>query len=257
MSTIFDWVSSVVDSVKTNIMGERGVSSSAETSNTSWRMEDYSPADRRLNGSGESSMLSSAWDAKNRESLLEVLLEEYRQVIQSIPNGMVVAPAFHTLLEWHGIIFVNEGWFKGGVFKFVIHIPVDYPESPPAVYFFNRIFHPLVDSETGRLDLTPAFPTWKSGRDYLVLVLLYLKKIFLKKELNSFFNEMNRDEFLANCDECVCESLRLIYICHPNSPIPLSAWRHAVGSHRTSHEIIEETIENAAKQMMLADDDYA
>jgi len=217
-------------------------------------MDDFSP---RHPVHESSSILSSAWDAKNRESLLEVLLEEYRQVIQSIPSGMVVAPAFHTLLEWHGIVFVNEGWFKGGVFKFVIHIPVDYPESAPAVYFFNRLFHPLVDQETGRLDLTPAFPSWRSGRDYLVLVLLYLKKIFFKRELNGFFSEMPKDEFLESCDECVCESLRLVYVCHPNSPIPLSAWRHAIGRRKSSHEVIEESIENSAKQMMLADDDYA
>jgi ubiquitin-protein ligase len=212
-------------------------------------MEDFTPQNKQ--GRHEtSSILSSAWDAKNRESLLQVLLEEYRQVIQSIPSGMVVVPSFHTLLEWHGIVFVNEGWFKGGVFKFVIHIPVDYPESAPCVYFFNRITHPLVDATTGRVDLTPAFPTWKSGRDYLVLVLLYLKKIFVKKELF--------DVDFACCDECVCESLRLVYVCHPNSPIPLSAWRHAInGLHKTSHEIIEDTIEGAAKQMMVADDDYA
>jgi hypothetical protein len=132
----------------------------------------------------------------------------------------------------------------------VIHIPVDYPESAPSVYFFNRVFQPLVDDKTGKLDLSPAFPSWKSGRDYIVLVLSYVKKLFYKKELNTYAAAMLKEDFLSYCNECVDESLRLIYVCHPNCPFPFSAWRrpHKDNSptrKKTSLEVIQGVVKEA------------
>jgi ubiquitin-protein ligase len=186
------------------------------SSGSSWKMED-------LNNPPPTNLVEiSAVDSDDPISLFKVLLEEYRHILDHLPAGMVVAPAFHTLLEWHGSIHVKDGFYRGGIFKFVINIPVDYPASAPAVYFFNAVFHPLVDPVTGRLDLSIAFPTWKPGRDYIVLVLAFVKKIFFKRELNNFLVSMPRSEFESKCEDCVSESLRLVYVCHPNSPIPFS-----------------------------------
>ena len=244
----YDWITTgatqLVESLKTSGPFDQG-------SESSWRMEDLGHSGASLN-ENSSFIDTSVWNSQNRTSLLSVLLDEYRHVSQNLPSGMIVAPSFHTLLEWHGVLFVNQGWYKGGVFKFVIHVPVDYPESPPSVYFFNRVFHPLVDEKTGRLDLSPAFPSWRSGRDYIVLVLSYLKKIFYKKELNSYVTAMLKSDFTNYCNECVDESLRLIYVCHPNCPFPFSAWRrpHKDNSPRrkkTSLEIIQDAVNEAAQ----------
>ena len=194
----------------------------SEGSGSSWRMENV--------GNPEDINEVSAMDSDDPVSLLKVVLDEYRHLLSHLPSGMVVAPALHTLLEWHGSVHITDGFYKGGVFKFVMNIPIDYPAAPPSVYFFNHVFHPLVDADTGRLDLSPAFPTWKPGRDYLVLVLSFLKKIFFKRELNNFLVTMEKEDFLAKCEECVAESLRLVYVCHPNSPIPFAAWRKPVTS---------------------------
>ena len=197
----------------------------SEGSGSSWKMEDmYAVDDSREHHLNE----VSAVDSDDPMSLFRVLLDEYRHIMEYIPTGMVVAPSFHTLLEWHGSVHIREGFYKGGIFKFVINIPVDYPASAPAVYFFNAVFHPLVDPNTGRLDISVAFPTWKPGRDYLVLVLAFLKKIFFKRELNNYLVSMPRAMFEARCEECVSESLRLVYVCHPNSPIPFFPWRKSL-----------------------------
>lgn len=213
---------------------------------SSWRMEEFG---RPSYVEDYSSMNSTGWVNQNRDSLLTVLLDEYRHVSRNTPSGMMVAPSFHTLLEWHGVLTVNQGWYKGGIFKFVIHFPVDYPESPPTIYFFNRVFHPLVD-DSGRLDLSPAFPSWRSGRDYIVLVLSFLKKIFYKKELNSYASSMLKEDFLNYCKDCVDESLRLIYVCHPNSPFPFAAWRkphkdNSPTKKKTSLELIKDAAHEA------------
>ena len=245
----YAWISSGANQLVESLRGSGPFDNGSERS---WRMEDLGHNGTSSSFTDSSLIDTSTWNAQNRNSLLTVLLDEYRHVSQNMPSGMIVAPSFHTLLEWHGVLFVNQGWYKGGVFKFVIHVPVDYPESPPSVYFFNKVFHPLVDEQTGRLDLSPAFPSWRSGRDYIVLVLSYLKKIFYKKELNSYVTSMLKSDFTNYCNECVDESLRLIYVCHPNCPFPFSAWRrpHKDNSPRrkkTSLELIQAAVQEAVE----------
>jgi ubiquitin-protein ligase len=210
----------------------------SEGSGSSWKMEDMNVVDY----SGDEHLHEvSAVDSDDPMSLFKVLLDEYRHLMEYIPTGMVVAPSFHTLLEWHGSVHIREGFYKGGIFKFVINIPVDYPASAPAVYFFNAVFHPLVDPNTGRLDISIAFPTWKPGRDYLVLVLAFLKKIFFKRELNNYLVSMPRAMFEARCEECVSESLRLVYVCHPNSPIPFFPWRKSLSADLSKESVGKST----------------
>ena len=182
-------------------------------SDLSWRMENC--------GIPNSMNESISTDPR---PLLHLLLNEYRHLLLHLPSGMVVVPSFETLLIWHGVLFVKEGWFKGGVFKFHIDIPVDYPASAPRVTFDSQVFHPLVDRGSGALDLSPAFPTWTPGRDYLVLVVSYLKKIFFKKDLNGFYLRMMRSDFIDRCEECVAESLRLVYV--SASPIEFQVWKN-------------------------------
>jgi len=56
--------------------------------------------------------------------------------------------------------------------------PPDYPKSMPIVHFQSKIFHPLIDSRTGQLKLERDFGEWNFGKNWLIQVLLYLKKIF-------------------------------------------------------------------------------
>jgi ubiquitin-protein ligase len=35
-----------------------------------------------------------------------------------------------------------------------MNIPPSYPSKPPEVIFSTKVFHPLVDISTGRLDIT-------------------------------------------------------------------------------------------------------
>jgi ubiquitin-protein ligase len=150
--------------------------------------------------------------------LLQLLLEEYRQMADHLPSSMLVVPSCDTLLEWHGVLFIKDGRYRSGVFKFILDIPVDYPYEPPVVRFLTPVHHPLVDPETGDLDISPAFPQWKSGRDYIVLVLAFVKKIFYKKELIGGLDQIE-------IDDCVEESLRLLYINNEYCPTPFLPWR--------------------------------
>jgi ubiquitin-protein ligase len=49
-------------------------------------------------------------------------------------------------------VFVRYGLFKDGKFKFKITFD-NFPRRPPKVYFMSEVWHPMVDFETGLLDL--------------------------------------------------------------------------------------------------------
>jgi ubiquitin-protein ligase len=51
-------------------------------------------------------------------------------------------------------VFVREGPFKDGIFKFQINIPTSYPAKAPEVTFITKVYHPFVDLKSGKLDLT-------------------------------------------------------------------------------------------------------
>ncbi|KAF4674593.1 hypothetical protein FOL47_008984 [Perkinsus chesapeaki] len=111
------------------------------------------------------------------------LLMEYRHLQDNAPRGLYVCPDAQDLLLWHCILMLRQGHYKGAILRFVLVIPEDYPSSAPTVQFSSRVYHPLVDEATGVLDISLAFPTWEPGRDYAVLVLAFVKKVFYRSDL--------------------------------------------------------------------------
>ena len=110
------------------------------------------------------------------------ILMEYQQIQTRPPEGVYVIPSVRNILQWHGVLFVRQGPFKAGIFKFVVDLPNNYPESAPVTQFTSKIFHPMVNPTTGVVDISSQFPTWTPGQDYVVLILLLLKRMFYKKE---------------------------------------------------------------------------
>jgi ubiquitin-protein ligase len=82
-------------------------------------------------------------------------------------------------------------------------IPADYPNERPNVFFETKVWHPLVDWETGLLNLGPKFLTWKPRKDFIFSVLGYVKQVFLNKgyvkEDRFIMNELARE--LVKTDE--------------------------------------------------------
>jgi ubiquitin-protein ligase len=114
------------------------------------------------------------------------IMFEYEKISNYAPQGVFVLPDLHSIRLWHGVIFVRSGIYQGAVLKFLIEFPGNYPLGSPKVLFLNRVFHPLIDQETGELNLTPEFPSWRPKKDYIFLVLRYIKSVFVR---NTFWNE--------------------------------------------------------------------
>jgi peroxin-4 len=53
-----------------------------------------------------------------------------------------------------------ESPYAGGSFSLELHIPPEYPLTPPKAAFLTRIFHPNVDSRTGEVCLDVLKTDW-------------------------------------------------------------------------------------------------
>lgn len=61
---------------------------------------------------------------------------------------------------WNGVLFVHQGPYEGGVFKFRIDFPMaGFPLNLPSVRFTTprQVFSPLVHFESGDFDFVRLF----------------------------------------------------------------------------------------------------
>ncbi|CAG9318216.1 unnamed protein product [Blepharisma stoltei] len=123
-------------------------------------------------------------NSNNLEQMREYqLLLEYRSLQSYAPQGVYVLPKIQDVHTWFGILFIKKGHYRGAILKFRIELPQDYPNSGPQAYFSPHVFHPLINYETGQVNLSPRFPVWRPRKDFIFLVLDYLKKIFYTHNL--------------------------------------------------------------------------
>mmetsp|Transcript_45373 Transcript_45373/g.145560 ORF Transcript_45373/g.145560 Transcript_45373/m.145560 type:complete len:273 (-) Transcript_45373:70-888(-) len=121
-------------------------------------------------------------DKQVAESLQQFsILLEYERLQEIIPSGMYVVPSFDSPLTWHGILFVRQGFYKGGAFKFLVQLPEDYPDTPPQLCFISEVYHPMVDPQSGRVDTSGVFPEWRPVRDYASFMLPFLHRAMLRR----------------------------------------------------------------------------
>merc|ERR1711865_337589 len=93
-----------------------------------------------------------------------------------------MAPSCTSILTWHGTLFIRSGLYRGGIFKFQLELPEEYPDMPPTLHFLTDVFHPMVELGTGRVDLDVWFPDWKPGSDFAACALPRLHKALVQRE---------------------------------------------------------------------------
>ena len=136
--------------------------------------------------------------------------------------GMFVLPSSHNcFLEWHGVYLIKQGIYNSSIIKFKIEFPKGYPRVMPDVTFQSKVYHPLVNWTTGRLNLGHEFKEWIFGKCWVINVLLFIKKIFHLEDcynLKSHQESNNRQAlelyihnfplFVNKCQECVELSIK-------------------------------------------------
>ncbi|GAQ79211.1 ubiquitin-conjugating enzyme [Klebsormidium nitens] len=141
-----------------------------------------------------------------------VLLIEYRNLKYHAPPGVYVMPSFESLQAWEGAVFVRQGLYKGGIFKFTIRIPDGYPKEWPSVRFTTPLLHPQVDSQ-GFLNLTLLLQGQTLVQGYIVSLLKYIHDVFhsivTESPANPYAAVMYKDarrQFAQQAEDCASKS---------------------------------------------------
>ncbi|XP_058117141.1 protein crossbronx homolog [Anopheles ziemanni] len=165
------------------------------------------------------------------DKLLETVLQEYKilteyERLQSEDlGGVYVTPSYENPFLWFGVIFVRDGMYKNGVFRFTVSLPSRFPNdsSVPVVTFQSEVFHPLISPTNGVLDLTDAFPKWRSGENHVWQILKFVQFILQNLDdhtiqttqiANNDAYELlleRRSEFLQRIECCIEDSQKKLY----------------------------------------------
>jgi len=160
------------------------------------------------------------------------VLVEYGRCQELLPAGMYAMPSLSDVLTWNGVIFVKQGLYHGGVFKFDVLFPEDYPHSAPRVHFVSEIFHPLVHPRTGDVDVSVFIPEWRAGRDYASFLLPHLHKALHRPDL-----------FTGSSRPPLNPKARQLFVSDPAAFAKIAA-----GSARTSIEAVHEVKQGSSLQ---------
>ena len=178
--------------------------------------------------------------------LNKTLLIELKHLQKYCPTGIYIIPQSDNIKIWHGIIFPREGIYKDGIFKYQIHIPNDYPNSPPKVIFVSKVYHPLINQKTGELDLSEKFPKWEPIKCFLVRVIYYIQEIF---KLDEYYRRKKvpiTPEIKKRVEACVKESIDNKYENTPDSSMKFSQFNRY-------HKLILDKILKQNKDLSTAD----
>ncbi|KIM53820.1 hypothetical protein SCLCIDRAFT_1222537 [Scleroderma citrinum Foug A] len=106
---------------------------------------------------------SSTSDATPNSVSRAVISTEYASLRYNkhCPSGMYVIPSLDNVFVWDAVLFVHKGYYAGSVLKFTMTFPDNYPEKQPTVQFLTDTFHPLVEGQTGMLNLMAQFRPWR------------------------------------------------------------------------------------------------
>ncbi|XP_784185.3 AKT-interacting protein isoform X1 [Strongylocentrotus purpuratus] len=141
------------------------------------------------------------------------LLAEYNQLHKQKLPGVYVIPSAKSPLHWFGVLFIRQGLYQEGVFKFDLLIPENYPDGDcPRLIFHPAVFHPIIDPISGELDVKRAFTKWKRNINHLWQVLLYARRVFYKIDTKSPLNQEAATLYEEDCDmfkSRVCDTVEL------------------------------------------------
>lgn len=72
---------------------------------------------------------------------------ELKYLSRHCPSGVFMVPDKSNPKKLHGVVFVRQGFYKEGIFRFFVQLPSTYNAigTTPAVKFTTSVYNPLVD----------------------------------------------------------------------------------------------------------------
>jgi ubiquitin-protein ligase len=106
---------------------------------------------------------------------------------------MYIIPDENNIKIWTGFLILKDGIYRNSIIKFIIKIPNDYPSVIPNVNFISKIYHPIINFNTGELDLKFLFNSWEPGKNFILQILYKIKDIFINPDFFNINNSFNSD----------------------------------------------------------------
>lgn len=185
------------------------------------------------------------------------IIQEYAALKTFQTAGVYLLPSAEDIRVWNGIIFVRAGLYRDSIFKFSIKIPSEYPIASPTVHFLSAILHPLVGQDTRELNILPKFPQWRPNKDFLFLLVKYIRDILYSCALWTVEHAVNLDALkLYTCEPdtfsrlvgiCVEDSYESVYEAPPDFAIRISKYGQ---QHRKVYEMVKCRDTEASEQEM-------
>lgn len=154
------------------------------------------------------------------------LMAEYNLLLKQKLPGIYCIPSANSSLTWFGVLFIRQGHYQEGVFRFQVIIPDNYPDGDvPKVVFEAPVFHPCIDPVTHVLNVKQGFHKWKRNVNHIWQVLLYARRLFYKIEINNPLNmeaaslyEKDPESFKHRARSCVTDWREQLYLVkdHPD-----------------------------------------
>jgi len=147
------------------------------------------------------------------------LMAEYNLLLKQKLPGIYCIPSANSSLLWFGVLFIRQGPYQEGVFRFQVMIPDNYPDGDvPKVVFESHVFHPCIDPNTHQLNVKQGFHKWKRNVNHIWQVLLYARRLFYKIEINNPTNveaatlwEKDQASFTERARSCVMDWKEILY----------------------------------------------
>ncbi|KAK9447155.1 uncharacterized protein V1518DRAFT_422341 [Limtongia smithiae] len=172
----------------------------------------------------------------NAAFLLQEILVESANIATACPSGIYVCPSLSTPRIWQGVIFLKKGPYAGGVFRFLIFFPDQYPYALPAIRMISTLTsHPLVNplnnefdltqgegGERGRGDMATLADVsqeprlfYLNGRVHIGRILSYFKRSFKSSSLDQlsslYQHDRTRFEQIATQDAALSRATHILY----------------------------------------------
>ncbi|CAL1687257.1 unnamed protein product [Lasius platythorax] len=147
------------------------------------------------------------------------IISEYKMLCSQDLKGIYVMPSSLNSFLWFGVQFIRQGIYKGGVFRFTITLPPNFPLGDcPKVVFETQVFHPLINPENGELCTSWGFPEWRRNNRIWQLI-QYITKVFIKLDTKmtpinqeaSSLQESNLEAFRERVKTCVKTSVNQVF----------------------------------------------
>jgi len=148
------------------------------------------------------------------------LMAEFQLLLKQKLPGIYCIPSAKSPTLWYGVLFIRQGPYQEGVFRFQVHIPENYPDGDvPKIVFENSVFHPSIHPDTHVLNVKQGFHKWKRNVNHIWQILLYTRRVFHKIDASQPSNpeaaalfEREPEEFAARARSTVTDWKEQLYL---------------------------------------------